>query len=95
VSDWAEHGACKGKDPEIFFPERPPWRHSHLDLQRYKYATVAPKAICSTCPVVDECLNEQLAAVGDVGDDGVWGGTDPFERKAIRAQRRQVTTLTA
>lgn len=93
MSDWAEHAVCKGWDPAIFFPKRPPWRHSHEDLQRYKAETARPKAFCARCPVVDECLNEQLAMTGDVSDDGVWGGTDPFERKAIRKQRRLPSTL--
>lgn len=43
LRDWADQAACKGEDPEIFFPERG--------------ADVATaKSFCARCPVVDRCL---------------------------------------
>lgn len=45
---WRERAACRGCDPEMFFPER-------------GANTVAQtKAVCAGCEVRDECLAENL-----------------------------------
>ncbi len=46
------------------------------------------KAICAGCPVADGCLEDALSiryAYQDGG--GVWAGTIPSERRAIRRAR--------
>ena len=66
--DWRSRGECLKHDPELFFPNAA--------------EDPAPAlAICGTCPVQAPCLAASLdAAEGD----GVWGGTTPGERRAMR-----------
>ena len=47
-------------------------------------ATGHAKAICSSCPVVDECLE---LALGWHPVEGVWGGTTIGERNRIHVDR--------
>lgn len=69
---WWRHGACRGHDPDIFFPERG--------------ASAEPaRAICSTCPVIEPCL--EYATTTPVRF-GVWGGKSERQRKRIRERRR-------
>jgi WhiB family redox-sensing transcriptional regulator len=44
------------------------------------------REFCSTCPVARECVDY---AVKYVLDHGVWGGTSPKERRAIRMGRME------
>ena len=91
--DWHHQAACRGCDPDLFYPERG--------------ATVtAAKAICAACPVRGECLDYALE-VGE--HHGIWGGTSERQRKRIRlgvavgarrgsigaARRRQVASMRA
>lgn len=39
------------------------------------------KGVCRRCPVREDCLNEALSRNGS---SGIWGGTDPDERRAMR-----------
>ena len=48
-------------------------------------------AVCSGCPVREECLELALRNWA-VGQHGVWGGTIPADRERLRAAR--VTQLT-
>jgi len=70
---WQSRGLCAQTDPEAFFPERG--------------ATARPsKRICAGCPVSAECLAYALEH-----DEryGIWGGTSPSERRAIRGLARR------
>jgi WhiB family redox-sensing transcriptional regulator len=71
--DWQARGACRGCNPEIFFPER-------------GESTREAKAICRGCGVREECLEYALAAVEKFG---IWGGLSERERRRIRRQRRE------
>ena len=70
---WMPRGACRGEDPELFFP----------------IATAGPalaqvssaKAICGRCPVQANCLSYALVTGQD---DGIWGGTTREERWPTR-----------
>lgn len=70
---WRELGACRGLDPEVFFPE--------TDEEADE-----AKAICAECPVRVACLEHALASREKVG---VWGGTTERERRRIVRQRRR------
>lgn len=70
---WRDLGACRGLDPEVFFPE--------TDDE----ADVA-KNICDGCDVRVACLEHALASREKVG---VWGGTTERERRRIVRQRRR------
>lgn len=77
VYDWMDDAACAEIGFEPFFPE-----HGHP----------APKAkrICATCPVIDQCLDY---AVRNQINDGIWGGTSPKERIALRNQGSSKATM--
>jgi WhiB family redox-sensing transcriptional regulator len=74
---WWAHAACRGEDLRLFFPDP---RSSHHD---------AARAICGRCAVTAQCL----AGAMERGDAyGIWAGTTPAEREAMR--RRTTTTTT-
>jgi WhiB family transcriptional regulator, redox-sensing transcriptional regulator len=70
---WATRGACRGKDPELFFP---PSARGPAARQ-----LAEAKTVCASCPVRAQCLEFALATGQDFG---VWGGTSEDERRAIR-----------
>lgn len=71
--DWRHHAACRGADPELFFPVGT----SGPALQQITEA----QAVCRRCPVSGECLAWAL----ETGQDaGVWGGMSEEERRALR-----------
>ena len=65
---WRSQGLCLSYDPEVFFPNAAEDPSPAL-------------SICGSCSVRGACL----AAALDAGEcDGVWGGTTPDERRAMR-----------
>jgi WhiB family redox-sensing transcriptional regulator len=71
---WLDRAACRGLDPERFFPE---------PGEQAKVAEA--KAVCASCQVRDYCLELAVkAAEGLDGDHGVFGGTLPAERSRLR-----------
>ena len=70
---WRESALCAQTDPEVFFP---PVGSSGEMARR----------ICRQCPVTAECLEVALSRPAH-SDEGIWGGTTPKERRAIRAGR--------
>lgn len=70
---WMREGACRGVDPDLFFPERG---------EDSKYA----KAVCAVCPVADDCLEYALT---NRERFGIWGGASERQRRQIRAGRRR------
>jgi WhiB family redox-sensing transcriptional regulator len=86
--DWQRYGKCVGAPSEWFFPER-------LDKQTDSEKSIhvakcisSAKALCAQCPVKSECLDFALKTM-DLGNYGVWGGTTPGQREAIREAFRQ------
>ena len=69
---WRDEAACRGVDPNVFFP---------LTDKEAEPAL----AICATCPVREPCLD---FAILTRQVDGVWGGTTESERKRIARRRR-------
>ncbi|MFJ2605630.1 WhiB family transcriptional regulator [Streptomyces sp. NPDC091279] len=78
MDDWRDDAACRGEDPELFFPIGT----SGPALLQAEQA----KAVCTGCPVQQQCLRWALEA-GDCL--GVWGGTDEDERRALRTRQRR------
>lgn len=73
MSDWREHAACVGADPDLFFPGQ-------------GESTFPARDICLGCPVRTQCLTEALS-VGD--QFGVWGGLNVTERRNLRRRQRR------
>ena len=69
--EWQHYGACRGIDPDLFFPER-------------GESTREAKAVCKTCPVEAACLE---FALRNGEKFGIWGGMSERERRRIRRQR--------
>lgn len=57
--DWAEHAACKGVSPRIFYPE-----------EDFEYYATAWMRYCGICPVRLQCLDTGIREEAF----GVWGG---------------------
>ena len=72
---WRRHSACRGLDPEIFYPE--------TDDE-----AAAAKVVCNVCSVRETCLEFALQGREK---EGVWGGATEKERRRILRQRRRAS----
>jgi WhiB family redox-sensing transcriptional regulator len=71
---WIGQAACRDHDPELFFPER---GHARQGTQA--------KQVCASCQVRQQCRELAVrAAKGRNQDHGIFGGTKPHERTALR-----------
>jgi WhiB family redox-sensing transcriptional regulator len=72
-TNWRDHAACSGLDPDLFFPVSTSGA-CLIDIE-------AAKRVCQRCPVTTLCLRWAL----DLGHvSGIWGGTTEEERRALR-----------
>ena len=69
---WMVRGACRGADPELFFPIAV----TGAAVEQINSA----KAICGRCAVGKNCLSYALRTM----PHGIWGGTTREERIAMR-----------
>ena len=76
VDDWRHRAACRGEDPELFFPSGT----SGPALAQVEQA----KAVCQRCLVAEQCLAEALRRQ----EYGIWGGTTEGERAELIRRRR-------
>ena len=73
---WRYRGACRGTDPELWFP---------IGTTGPALEQVAEaKAVCARCPVTQPCLEYALT----IGAWGIWAGTTETEREADARERR-------
>lgn len=72
-ASWRQAAACRGVDPEVFYP---------LSDEE----AGAAKIVCGRCPVRQPCLE---FALGSREREGVWGGATERERRRILRQRRR------
>jgi WhiB family redox-sensing transcriptional regulator len=72
---WRRHAACRGLDPEIFYPSV----DDDVD---------DAKAVCGSCVVQETCLEFALQGREK---EGVWGGATEKERRRILRQRRRAS----
>lgn len=78
--EFFQRAACRGEDPELFFPVGDP--HSPVNVDQIARA----EAVCHGCPVQADCLSWAL----ETGQrDGIWGGMTEHDRRGIRRQDRQ------
>src|SRR6516165_698857 len=79
---WRVHAACRRADPRLFFAAGP---------SEAAFAQAAQaKRVCAGCPVRAICLDWALTTGREIG---VWGGTAPEERRALRAERARALTV--
>jgi WhiB family redox-sensing transcriptional regulator len=76
--DWQVDAACRGLDTASFYhPE------NERGPSRARRETQA-KAVCATCPVIENCLRWALTAREPYG---VWGGLSAEERESLLQRR--------
>lgn len=77
--------ACRGEDPELFFPTEVPSTGPHARLVEGYNRTRTRIALrmCTRCPVRIECFEFAMA---DPELVGVWGGTTDTQRLTHRPQ---------
>ena len=71
---WMLKASCASHDRDLWFPGP-----QHINALRAVQARA--KAICQTCPVIDDCL--AYALTNDI-KHGTWGGLTVKERSKIR-----------
>lgn len=82
---WRDRAACLGMDTAVFFPNIDARTRNRPNPERVAAACAAAVAICRRCPVRTDCLAHAL----EVGEtEGVWGGTDPVERRKLAPTRK-------
>ncbi len=69
--DWADHGACRDKPQEWWFPD---------PAAGATYTDPRALAVCADCPVLTECRAWGIAHEAH----GVWGGLSARQRERIR-----------
>lgn len=75
MSDWRSRAACRGTDPESYFPI------SESVISPFDEQLIADaKAVCAVCPVAGECLEWALE---HRCTHGVWGGLSSVERGRV------------
>jgi hypothetical protein len=66
-------------DPEFFYPE------DYYEQATKKVAENIAKQLCASCPLKALCASYAVLAQEDYG---IWGGTNPRERREIRLNLR-------
>lgn len=67
---WRAHAACRGLNPELFFPGKGEKADEAI-------------AVCEACPVTHECIAEGLALPSGA-DMGIRGGLYASQRRELR-----------
>lgn len=79
---WQMKGLCRGNHSYLFFPPSTVERKDDRERREIK-----AKAICSVCPVKEDCLE---FAVEIKEPYGIWGGLTETERRQVIARRAAV-----
>ncbi|MFD1716611.1 WhiB family transcriptional regulator [Georgenia deserti] len=77
--EWQYEGACREADPDLFF--HPEGERGGTRRRR----DAAAKAVCATCPVIEQCREHALQVREPYG---VWGGLSEDERLDELTRRR-------
>ena len=81
--EFMEDAACRGMGPELFFLDEDEKGANHIKL-------VQARTVCFTCKVNKECLD---FAMDNNIKSGIWAGTTPLQRKALRRERRNTNRI--
>jgi WhiB family redox-sensing transcriptional regulator len=80
--EWTLRAACRGEDPELWFPNQQDRHHPNTKTARAMRLTAL--AICLGCPVRKECLAYATAVDARFG---IWGGLPEDDRARITGKR--------
>jgi WhiB family redox-sensing transcriptional regulator len=80
---WRQHAACRGIDPDIFYP-----LDEDNDGEGVEDVGIGEgaKQVCLACPVRQACLEHALTSRET---EGVWGGASERERRRMLRHRRR------
>ncbi len=82
ATTWLNLAACRGTNPDIFFPLTPPdGRRRSQDV----YAEA--RSYCDRCEVRQACLDDVMATESPNWRSGMYGGTSPRERDRLWGRR--------
>jgi hypothetical protein len=74
-------GSCRGsEDPRLWALEDHSLERVDPDIQ----------IMCDRCPVKVACLEYALGIEEDDAETGVWGGTAPYQRRALKRKTSRV-----
>ena len=79
---WQMKGLCRGNHSYLFFPPSTVERKDERERREIK-----AKAICSVCPVKEDCLEFALEIKEPYG---IWGALTETERRQVLARRAAV-----
>lgn len=77
MTSWRDRAACAGQDPSLF----------------YGGATLAAKALCTSCEVRWDCLDAALETEHPPYVYGIWGGILADERRVLLREREDRTPV--
>lgn len=81
-----KQGACYGNEnPDLWFPELGRGMTSPTRLEKVGRDINTAVAVCSTCPIKDDCLEYGMQP--DNINYGIWGGLLAAERLFIAGER--------
>jgi WhiB family redox-sensing transcriptional regulator len=85
--EWVERAACLGSDPDLFF-------------NGAASVVARARALCSTCPVSEECLEAALPLEVDYPPStarelGIRGGMTGLERWELNRKRKLIAAAVA
>lgn len=75
---WQEAAVCRGPASALFFAPSLTERRDDREIRETR-----AKAICSECPVINQCLHFALSAREQ---HGIWGGRSEAERRLMLLQ---------
>jgi Transcription factor WhiB len=78
--------ALPGANPDDWFPPEPGSGNHVRSKSRARYEARA-RALCRFCPAGVECLELAIRREGPQRGHGIYGGTAPWQRQAIKASR--------
>jgi WhiB family transcriptional regulator, redox-sensing transcriptional regulator len=78
-----EEAACRGMGPDLFF-----LNEDEKSINIIKLAEA--RTVCFKCKVQKECLD--FATENNI-KSGIWAGTTPLQRKALRRERRNTNRV--
>lgn len=78
--NWWEQAACRGVNPDVFFPEESGVTTDRIYDQGRQF--------CNDCPVARNCLEEAMSYEAEEWRRfGLWGGLSPRQREALSQKR--------
>ena len=85
-------GACSNHPyPDMWFPEQTQGKQSRQRFELLAEQTLLALSYCETCPVKAECL--EIGMQPRNAENGIWGGTLPGERLAMRGRSVKTTPV--